>query len=156
MLKISCLQQNFDELAAAFEGEYSAGCDISAEVAIVDEEEIKRLNTEIRKTEKVTDVLSFPSLDGIRGRKLEIADFPYDTDEEGALFIGSVAVCAARAEEQAKEFGHSLEREMNYLVTHGIFHLLGYDHMTEADKAEMRAKEESVMEKLGLGRDKNA
>ena len=45
---------------------------------------------------------------------------------------------------------------MNYLVTHGIFHLLGYDHMTEADKAEMRAKEESVMEKLGLGRDKNA
>ena len=61
-------------------------------------------------------------------------------------------ICRERAEEQAEEFGHSLEREIIYLFTHSILHLLGYDHMEEAEKREMRDREEEVMEYLGIVR----
>ena len=152
MLKIQCEELNFKALADAFEGEYIADCDLSAEVVIVDGEEIRRLNSEIRNIDKVTDVLSFPSLDGIRGKALNKKKYPADCDEEGNLFIGSIAVCEAKAHEQAEEYGHSYERELNYLVTHGLFHLLGYDHEMEGDKREMREKEERVLKKLNLTR----
>ncbi len=152
MLKIESTQ-NFGALAEAFVGEYTADCNLSCEVVIVDEDYIRRLNADIRKIDKVTDVLSFPSLDGIKDRPLKKAEHPEEVDEEGSLFIGSIAVCRKRAEEQAEEYGHSFERELNYLVTHGIFHLLGYDHMTDADKAEMRLREERVLKKLGLSRE---
>ncbi len=152
MLKIDC-EQDFSALSAAFEGEYSADCNLLCEVIIVDGEYIRRLNADIRKIDKVTDVLSFPSLDGIKGISLNKKNYPDEIDEEGNLFIGSVAVCEQRAREQAEEYGHSFERELNYLVTHGVFHLLGYDHMTEEDKAEMREREERVLKKLNLTRD---
>ena len=153
MLKIQCEELNFDVLAAAFEGEFESDCDLAAEVAIVEGEEIRRLNAGIRNVDNVTDVLSFPSLDGIRGKALSKKEYPADCDEEGNLFIGSIAVCEAKAREQAEEYGHSYERELNYLVTHGVFHLLGYDHMTDGDKQEMREREERVLKKLNLTRD---
>ena len=78
--------------------------------------------------------------------------FPADIDENGNLFIGSIAICLRRAEEQAEEFGHSGERELNYLAAHGICHLLGYDHMTEEDKSVMREKEEQVLHRAGYSR----
>ena len=143
---------NFDALAEEFAGEYTADCDLSLEVVIVDEEQIRRLNSEIRNIDKVTDVLSFPSLDNIRGAALRKADYPTETDEDGNLFIGSIAVCDKRCREQAEEYGHSYERELNYLITHGVLHLLGYDHMTDEDKSEMRLKEERVLAKLNLTR----
>ena len=153
MLKIQCEQLNFDSLSKAFEGEYTADCDLALEVAVVDEDEIRRLNSEIRNIDKVTDVLSFPSLDNIRGKSLHKKQYVADCDEDGNLFIGSIAVCEKRAREQAEEYGHPFERELNYLVTHGIFHLLGYDHMTDADKKQMREREERVLKKLNLSRD---
>ncbi len=152
MLKIYCEEQNFSVLAGAFDGEVLSDCDLAAEVVIVDGEEIKRLNREMRQVDAVTDVLSFPALDGIKGKKLQKKAFPADIDEEGNLFLGSIAICTQRAAEQAEEYGHSYERELNYLLTHGLFHLLGYDHMTDTDKSEMREKEERVMKKLGLTR----
>lgn len=152
MLKIDC-EQDFSALAEAFEGEYSADCNLACEVIIVDEDYIRRLNADIRKIDKVTDVLSFPSLDGIKGIALNKKNYPDEIDEEGNLFIGSIAVCEKRAREQAEEYGHSFVRELNYLVTHGVFHLLGYDHMTEEDKSEMREREERVLRKLNLSRD---
>ena len=152
MLKIYCDEQNFSALAGAFGGEVIADCDLAAEVVLVDEEEICRLNRETRGVDAVTDVLSFPALDGIKGKKLQKKAFPADIDEEGNLFLGSIAICVKRAKEQAEEYGHSFERELNYLLTHGLFHLLGYDHMTDTDKAEMRGREERVMNKLGLTR----
>ena len=151
MFIIECEQHDFSDICKAMEGEYSADCDICCEVVLVDEREILRLNSQIRNIQKVTDVLSFPSLEDIRGKKLCIKDYPYDS-EEGKLFIGSIAVCEKRAAEQAEEYGHSYERELYYLVTHGIMHLLGYDHMAEEDKAEMRRKEEAVLSKLNLKR----
>lgn len=151
MLKIECETADFSRLAAAFEGEFEADCNLKAEVVCVNEEEIKRLNREFRQVDAVTDVLSFPSLNDIRGEKLCAKSFP-DEVEDGELFIGSIAICLKRAEEQAEEYGHSVERELNYLLAHGVFHLLGYDHIEESDKAEMREREERVMTRLNLKR----
>ena len=152
MLKIYCEEQDFTALAVAFDGEVLSDIDLAAEVVLVNEEEIQRLNRETREVDAVTDVLSFPARDGIKGKKLHKKAFPADIDEEGNLFLGSIAICTKRAKEQAEEYGHSYERELNYLLTHGLFHLLGYDHMTDEDKKEMREREERVMQKLGLSR----
>ena len=151
-LKIFC-EQDFSLLAEAFSGEVKSDCTLAAEIVIVDEEEIRRLNREQRNNDSVTDVLSFPSLDNIFGKELKKENFPCDIDEDGNLFIGSIAICLKRAKEQAEEYGHSLDRELNYLAAHGVCHLLGYDHMEEGDKKVMREKEERVLKKLNLTRD---
>ncbi len=153
MLKIFCEDYDFSSLAEAFGGEYVSDCDIAAEVIFCGEEEIRRLNSETRKIDSVTDVLSFPTLDNIKDKPLKKSDFPYDCDEEGNLFIGSIAICEKRAKEQAEEYGHSYLRELMYLITHGVCHLLGFDHMADNEKREMRAKEERVLKKLGLTRE---
>lgn len=153
MLNIFCEQFDFSPLAKAFEGEVASDCGLSAEIIITDENEIRSLNAETRGIDGVTDVLSFPSLDGIRGKELKKADFPYEIDEDGNLFLGSIAICEKRAKEQAEEYGHSYMRELHYLAVHGLCHLLGYDHMTEEDKPEMRAKEEKILSKMGITRE---
>ena len=113
-------------------------------VSIVSQEEIRQLNKEYRGIDSVTDVLSFPTY----GEDEEI-----ELEEDEELNYGDVVICTDRAREQAEEFGHSYERELIYLFTHSILHLLGYDHMTDEDKKEMRAKEETVMNELGLARE---
>lgn len=153
MLKIYCDDFDFSPLERAFDGEIECLCALSAEIIFTDGEEIRRLNRETRGVDSVTDVLSFPSLDGIKGRTVDKDDYPADIDEEGNLFIGSIAICTAMAEEQAEEYGHGYDRELHYLAVHGLCHLLGYDHMTDEDKPEMRAKEERVLEKMNLKRD---
>lgn len=127
--------------------------DLYVELDVVSQEEIKALNSDNRHIDAVTDVLSFPMLDGIRGKKIYKKDYPYDYDEdEKAIFLGSVAICLDRAKEQAIEYGHSLQREMSYLFVHGLLHLFGYDHITDDDKKEMREKEEQVLLELGISR----
>ena len=112
-------------------------------VTFVDNEEIHRLNKEFREKDSATDVLSFPL--GEYG----IYDVNPDT---GAKQLGDVVISLERAEEQAAEFGHSLQREVCYLTVHSMLHLLGYDHMEPEEKAVMRKKEESVMSLIGLTR----
>lgn len=120
------------------------------ELVFVDEEEIKRLNAEYRNTDSVTDVLSFPSLDGIKGKVLSKKDYPLEYDEEEkALFLGSIAICVKRAKEQAEEYGHSEKREFTFLTVHALLHLTGYDHIEESDRTEMRALEDEIMQKIG-------
>lgn len=153
MIEFICEDINTQGLSAAFEGEYAADCTLSAEIVTVGEEEIKELNASARGVDSVTDVLSFPTLDGIRGKKLRKKDYPTDLDEEGRLFLGSIAICSVRAAEQAREYGHSYNRELYYLIVHGMFHLLGYDHLTVDDKAQMREREERVMSRLNLPRE---
>ena len=126
---------------------------LAVEYLSVSEEEIRALNAENRQIDKITDVLSFPTLDDIKGKEIFAKDFPYDIDEEGNLLIGSIVICKKRAKEQAEEYGHSYERELHYLLVHGIMHCLGYDHMTDEEKAEMREKEEQVLTKLGITRE---
>lgn len=153
MLKILCDDFDFSPLAAAFDGETQSDCGLSAEIIFTDEEEIRRLNRETRDTDSVTDVLSFPSLDGIKGKFIKKAEHICDLDEDGYVFLGSIAVCTQRAKEQAEEYGHSYDRELHYLAAHGLLHLLGYDHMTDGDKSEMREREERVLAKLNLTRE---
>ena len=140
-------------LERAMVGIVKSDVPLAVEFIFTDEEEIRRLNRELRSTDRVTDVLSFPALDGIKGKALKRRDYPCDVDDEGNLFVGSIAVCKKRAAEQAEEYGHSYRRELNYLLVHGIMHCLGYDHMTEEEKSEMREKEECILGKMGITRE---
>ena len=110
---------------------------------------MQNLNKETRGIDKVTDVLSYPSLDGIRGKVLTPEEYPTVLDGK-RLFIGSIVLCDEKIIEQAKEYGHTVERETTYLTVHGLMHLFGYDHMTEEDKAEMREKEKKALRLLGI------
>ena len=141
-----------ERLEGALEGTIEGDCDFVFELVLVDENEIQRLNREVRGVDRVTDVLSFPSLEGIKGEKLIADEYADELDEEDRLFLGSIAICEKRAREQAEEYGHSYARELNYLTVHGVLHCLGYDHETEEEKREMREREEAIMARMGLTR----
>ena len=125
---------------------------LAFELLFVSAEEIRALNNSARKVDSVTDVLSFPALENIKGKPIHGGEHPECIDEKDRLLLGSIVICKERAREQAKEYGHSYRRELCYLITHGVLHCLGYDHESEEDKREMRSQEEIVMQKLGLGR----
>ena len=154
---IDCDEEVFAEtdiaaLKAAMDTFLVSDVDISIELLFVSDTEIKQLNKDTRGVDKVTDVLSYPTLDGICGKPLYKKDFPYDLDEENRLLIGSVVVCRERARAQAEEYGHSYKRELHYLFVHGIMHCLGYDHIEEQDKRLMRQAEEKVLSAMGITR----
>ena len=140
-----------DALCGLWEGD-----DLSAELLLVSEEEIRALNARERGIDRVTDVLSFPAMEGIKGMPLCKEEHGECIDENGNLFLGSIVICEKRAREQAAEYGHSYERELWYLAVHGLLHCLGYDHETEEEKREMREKEEQVMARLDLKREEEA
>lgn len=119
------------------------GSEIS--VSFVSNEEIKKLNAEYRNKPVETDVLSFSYAD---------ADGKFQKSvETGLLMIGDVVLSIEKAMEQANMFGHSLQREVAYLVVHSVFHLLGYDHEAGGlDQVRMREREELVLKQLGLPR----
>lgn len=116
-------------------------CEIS--VTFVGLDEIHELNREYRGVDRPTDVLSFPQFE----------DLEEEAPEVGEICLGDVVICKDKAEEQAAEFGHSFERELVYLFTHSVLHLLGYDHMEDDEKAVMREREEEIMREIGLSRD---
>ena len=104
-------------------------------VSLVENNEIKELNAKFRNTDSVTDVLSFPM---------------EDSDHRNVELLGDIVICVSRAEEQAKEFGHTFKRELSYLTVHSTLHLLGYDHMQEDEKKEMRNLEKEIMNDMGI------
>ena len=115
----------------------------SAEISVtfVDNEEIRKLNSQYRNKDTATDVLSFPM--GENG--------VYDINmETGAKILGDVVLSMEKAIEQANAYGHSLQREVAYLTAHSVLHLLGYDHIESMERVRMREKEELIMTKLGL------
>lgn len=121
------------------------------EVAIdfVSEKEIKRLNSEFREINKVTDVLSFPSFQISAGEVLDTEDemvlmFKQDN---GFIHFGDMALCLKQTKRQAKEFGVSVESEIKKLVIHSMLHLMGYDHIEDSDY-EIMKKEEERLEKI--------
>ncbi|MBQ3965153.1 MAG: rRNA maturation RNase YbeY [Firmicutes bacterium] len=128
------------ELVLQNEGLDPAFCEIS--VTFVDDETIREINRENRGVDSVTDVLSFPQFDDLG-----------EIDQKRPYLLGDVVLCTAQAQRQAEEFGHSVDRELVYLFVHSMCHLVGYDHMTEEEKAEMRAAEEAVMAGLDLKRE---
>ena len=126
---------------------------LAIEVAFVGEDEIRALNRDKRGKDAVTDVLSFPYYEGIRRKTIDINDYAGDVDEEdGRLLMGSICVCEKRAKEQAADFGHSVSREVCYLVAHGILHCFGYDHIEKNDEEEMTVLAEKIMSAAGIER----
>lgn len=116
---------------------------IKVELVFQDGDGIMQLNKTTRGVDSVTDVLSYPSLEGIKGRVLVPDDCL--TELEGKyIFLGSIVLCEEKIRAQAEEYGHSEEEEREYLIVHGLLHLFGYDHMNEQDKKEMRDKEKEI------------
>lgn len=117
--------------------------DAEVGVTLTDNEYIKELNTKYRNKECSTDVLSFALNEG---EEPEIVDGP------SVNLIGDIIISVETAQMQAEEYGHSLERELAFLTVHGMMHLLGYDHIEEEDRIEMRKEEEYVLGELGIPR----
>ena len=108
-------------------------------LSIVDKDTIHKLNKDYRNVDMETDVLSFP-----------MDEEAFDDEGNPIFLLGDIVICLDVARNQAAEFGHSLEREMMYLICHSTLHLLGYDHIEEDDRVKMRAKEKEVMKNLGV------
>ena len=132
--------------AAELEGLPDDICQLS--VTFVTPEEIHELNRDYRGVDRPTDVLSFPQFE--REELEEYISCPDDVP--GELMLGDVVISKDKAMEQAEEYGHSFERELIYLFTHSVLHLLGYDHEEPEDKAVMRKREEEIMDWLGIPR----
>lgn len=128
--------------AAALEEEEMSD-DAEVSVTLVDNARIRELNKEFRDIDRETDVLSFPMGDE--------EGFEVDPDND-AVLLGDIVISAEKAKAQSEEYGHSFYREMAFLITHSLFHLLGYDHMTADEEKEMFSKQEKVLQKLGITR----
>lgn len=126
---------------------------VPSEVSILLMEDcgIREINREHRKIDKPTDVLSFPMVEMYEG-KIISDEGDFDLEEE-QLLLGDIIISLETAKRQAEEYGHSFERELAFLTTHGVFHLLGYDHMEPEEEEKMMGKQEEVLALMGLKRD---
>ena len=121
------------------------------EVCVTDDGGIRQTNLDTRGVDRPTDVLSFPMFELSPGEKPRAEWADPDTDK---VLLGDMMISLERANAQADEFGHSPEREVCYLAVHSTLHLLGYDHLDEGPmKAQMRAREEAILGKLGITRE---
>ena len=137
-------------ISAALEAE---GVDLPCEINVLltDDEGIHQVNLDMREVDRATDVLSFPEFD------LTPGEVPTDEDADpgtGLVPLGDMVVSMEHVAAQAREYGHSRQRELAYLVTHSVLHLLGYDHLDEGpQKQQMRAREEAILAELGITRE---
>lgn len=134
------------------------GCPFETEVnlLITDNEGIHEYNLQMRGIDKPTDVLSFP---GLFFEEPSVFDIPkeetadYTNPESGNIILGDIIISADKVLEQAREYGHSVKREFAFLVAHSMYHLCGYDHMTEEEAAVMEAKQENILKLLQITRE---
>lgn len=142
------LQELIEKAAAAVLAYEECEEDFEISVSLVEDEEMQGLNMQYRGIDSTTDVLSFPIMDFDDGEPIGgVEDF---IDEE--LVLGDIIISTKRAGEQAVEYGHSIERELTFLMVHGMLHLLGEDHDTPDKEAVMFKKQADVLEKLGIQR----
>ena len=116
----------------------------------MNEKEMQKLNLKSRNVDRVTDVLSFPMIEIKQGEKLQ--DYLNELSPDGNLYIGDVVICPQKAKAQAKEYSHSLRREVAFLALHGLLHILGYDHIKEGDEVVMQDTANKVLNALGIRR----
>jgi len=145
-LRIECIDRKIKlrKISKAVYKTLGQVSNFKVELIFEDSEGIHNLNATTRGVDSVTDVLSYPSLDGIRGKVL----FPEDcvTEMEGKyIFLGSIVLCESKIKSQAEEYGNTFEQERDYLIVHGLLHLFGYDHMNDVDKKEMRDLEKKIL-----------
>lgn len=132
-------------LKKCFEEEKMIDSKMMVTITLTNAENIKKINKQYRNIDNATDVLSFPMFERdelenkIKNRLFEHEDV-----------LGDIVISIPKVEEQAKEYGHSFERELSYMIVHGFYHLMGYDHIKEEDKKEMRPKEEKILNQLNI------
>ena len=131
-------EEKINQVAAICLREEQLPEDVEVDLLFVDNEAIREMNLEYRDKDSATDVLSFPMYE---------PDEEIDDEEE--VLLGDIVISLERAQEQCEEYGHSLEREVMYLLVHGLLHLAGYDHMEEEEKKVMRAQEEKLLAVIG-------
>ena len=135
-------------LEKCFEKENMLDANMYINIILTNPENIKEINSKYRNIDKETDVLSFPMF-----QKEEIEQRLLSKDFEIEEVLGDIIVSIERVKEQAKEYGHSFEREFSYMLVHGFYHLMGYDHIEADDKVKMRAKEEEILNELNITRE---
>lgn len=118
------------------------------QITLTTPENIRKYNKEYRNIDKETDVLSFPMFE-----RDELETKIKNNDFANIDILGDMVISIERVQAQAVEYGHSFERELSYMVVHSFYHLMGYDHMEEQDKKEMRKKEETILNKLNITRE---
>ena len=136
-------------LAEALRGSH-IGERVQLGLTVTTDQGIQETNRGFRGKDEPTDVLSFPLLE-YEAPEVPVRSFPLPPGEPVAL--GDIVVSYPRAVEQAHTYGHSLERELAFLLVHGVMHLLGYDHEEPSDQVAMRRQEEAVLERLGQTRE---
>ena len=125
-------------------------CPCEVDVLFTDDAGIHAINLEQRGVDRPTDVLSFPMFDLSPGEK---PGEEHEDPDTGLVPLGDMCISLERVQAQAREYGHAKRRELSYLVVHSVLHLLGYDHMDEGPmKAQMRRREEHILEGLGIRR----
>lgn len=130
----------------AFKIEKLESSNLYLNIILTDPNNIRVTNNIYRKIDKETDVLSFPMFE-----RNEIENIK-ENGNEILETLGDIMISIERVKEQAKEYSHSFERELAYMVIHGFYHLMGYDHIEECDRKEMRLKEENVLNILNIVR----
>ena len=128
----------------AFKEENLIDKNIYINIILTNPENIRKTNKQYRNIDKETDVLSFPMFE-----KEEIVNLKSDKSPIPEI-LGDIMISIERVKHQAIEYGHSFERELAYMLIHGFYHLMGYDHIEENDKIEMRTKEEIILNKLNI------
>ena len=147
-----------EQVAAQVLEDENCPYDVVLSLTLVDNEEIRRLNRSFRNLDRATDVLSFhmvgwdsPSDFSMLENSREAED-DFDPDS-GQLLLGDIVISVEHAKEQAQEYGHSLKREIAFLIAHSVLHLLGYDNMTEKEASVMEKKQENALQELNITRE---
>ena len=135
-------------LEKCFQEEGLENSNLLITVTFTTPENIRKINKEYRNIDKATDVLSFTMFE-----RDEIQNMIKKQEFEHEDMLGDLVISVEIVKEQAEEYGHSFERELSYMLVHGFYHLMGYDHIKEEDKKEMRPKEEKILSDLKISRD---
>ena len=134
-------------LSQCFKEEKLEDSKLCVTVTLTTPKTIQEINKQYRNIDRATDVLSFPMFE-----KDELDSKIQENDFENEDVLGDIVVSVEKVNEQAIEYGHSFERELSYMIVHGFYHLMGYDHIKEDDKKVMRKKEENILRKLDITR----
>ena len=135
-------------LTQCFKEEKLENSKLDITITLTTPKEIRKINKEFRNIDKATDVLSFPMFEKDElTEKIQKKDFEYED------MLGDIVISIEQVERQAQEYKHSFERELSYMLVHGFYHLMGYDHIKEEDKKLMRPKEEKILSQLKIFRD---
>ena len=151
--KVALIPEITEAIEKAYQQlEKETGVLFTVNVLFTDDERIRILNRDFRRRDKSTDVLSFPAYE-LKGLLTECVDEIDAEMDDDLMFIGDVAISLERAEEQAKEYGHTLVREAAFLALHGALHLFGYDHLDDQSETVMTKIQKKMLKAAKIGRE---